>query len=290
MENIVISIAAPKGGVAKTTTAVNVAAGLALKKKKTLIIDADPSGYSSSAFGFNEEKIFGTTLDIYRHTQNVDDVIHKTQIPYLEMIPFERMDHNDEAVFNSLSHDKFVFNNAIKKIKNLYDYIIIDCPPVLYGSTVNSLIASDYLVIPVKASKFSLDSVSKIQKLVEDINKKENPNLKIDGLILTMYEQNTKASFHIKKELFIQYPNLMFKTTIPKNTSVAESTFYNKPVILFDANASASKAYLNFVDELIDKHETFNLMKLSGFDLDDFNDDSKETDSLDKEKNPISLF
>ncbi len=278
MENIVISVAAPKGGVGKTTTAVNLTVGLALKKKKTLIIDVDPSGYCSSAFGYDEQKIFGNIIDLYKHTKNVHEVIHKTELSYLEIIPFERIGYEDEVIFNKLTLDKSILRLAIEEVKPNYDYIVLDCPPILYGTTVNSLIASDYLIIPIKSSKFSLEAVQKMMTFVKEIRKSENPNLIVDGLLLTMYELNTKASFQIKKELYRLYPNQMFKTAIPKNTSVAESTFYNKPILLFDANASASKAYANFVDELIDKHETSNLMSISGFKNGDFLDDDSNSE------------
>lgn len=276
MKHRVISIAAPKGGVGKTTTAVNLAVGLAIKNKKTLLVDVDPGGYCSSAFGYCDDKIFGNFIDLYKKTKKVNDVIHKTELAYLEIIPSKKINYEEEVLFNKLMIEKNVLSMAILEVKKQYDYIILDCSPYLYGSTINSLMASDYLVIPVKSSKFSLEAVSKMINFVDEIKKSENPGLKIDGLLLTMHEQNTKAAFKIKKELYSKYPNLMFKTTIPKNTSVAESTFFNLPVILYDQNAIASKAYLNFVDELIEKHETNSLMMLSGFDPHHFLDDQAE--------------
>lgn len=270
MENLVISVAAPKGGVGKTTTAVNLAVGLAKKNKKTLLIDVDPSGYCSSAFGYDEEKIFGNVIDLYKHSKTVSEVIHKTELPHLEIIPFEKIDYQEEVIFNNLTKDRSVLKSAIMEIKKDYDYVVLDCPPFLYGSTVNSLVVSDYLIIPVKSSKFSLEAVEKMMNFVGEIRKTENPDLKVDGLLLTMHEVNTKVSFRIKKELYKLYPNLMFKTAIPKNTSVAESTFFNQPILIFDENAIASKAYLKFVDEVIEKHETHSLMKMSGFQNEDF--------------------
>lgn len=278
MKHHVISIVAPKGGVGKTTTAVNLAVGLALKNKKTLLIDVDPSGYCSSAFGYDDEKIFGNVIDLYKHSKSVHEVIHKTELTHLEIIPSERIGYEEEVIFNKLTIDKNVLRMAISEIRDQYDYIIMDCPPFLYGSTVNSLIASDYLVIPVKSSKFSLEAVGKMINFVNEIKRSENPNLNIDGLLLTMYEHNTKAAFQIKKELFQKYPNLMFKTTIPKNTSVAESTFYNKPVLLYDKQAIASLAYSCFVDELVEKHETNSLMMLSGFENHHFIEDQADAE------------
>ncbi len=282
MEQIVISVAAPKGGVGKTTTAVNVATGLAFKKKKTLLIDLDPGGYCSSAFGYDENKIFGNIIDLYTKSKKIQEVIHKTDLPYLEIIPSEKIGYADEVNFNNLTTDKMILKTALEEIKSHYDYIVLDCPPFLFGSTINSLIASDYLILPVRSSKFSLEAVNKMIQFVKEINKSENPNLQVDGLLLTMYEINTKASFNIKKELYKLYPNLTFKTAIPKNTSVAESTFYNKPILLFDKTATASKAYLKLVDELIEKHETTNLMKLSGFNNIDFSEEesSEQTYSV----------
>jgi chromosome partitioning protein len=273
MNHIVISVAAPKGGVGKTTTAVNVAVGLALNNKKTLLVDMDPSGYCSSAFGYNEDKIFGKVIDLYKNSKTVHEVIHKTELTHLDLIPFEKIDYENEVLFNGLAANKKVLKVAIDEAKKNYDYIILDCPPFLYGPTINSLLVSDSLIMPVKSSKFSLEAANKMMDFIKDLRKAENKNLKIDGLLLTMYESNTKAAFQVKKELFRLYPNLMFKTAIPKNTSVSESTFYNKPALLFNKNASASKAYLKLVDEIIEKHETSNLMKLSGFDHSDFIDE-----------------
>ncbi len=155
-----------------------------LKKKKTLLIDVDPSGYCSSAFGYDENKIFGNIIDLYKRSKKIQDVIHKTDLAYLEIIPSEKIGYEDEVVFNNLTTDRKVLKMALEEIKLHYDYIVLDCPPFLYGSTVNSLVASDYLIMPVKSSKFSLEAVNKMIQFVGEINKSENPNLKVDGLII----------------------------------------------------------------------------------------------------------
>ncbi|MBW2998035.1 ParA family protein, partial [Candidatus Woesearchaeota archaeon] len=206
-------------------------------------------------------------------SKKIHDVIHKTELTHLDLVPFEKVNYENEVLFNNLTSNKRVLKTAIDEAKLEYDYVIIDCPPFLHGTTINSLIASDYLIMPVKSSKFSLEAAHKMMDFVKEIRESENKKLRVDGLLLTMYESNTKAAFQTKKELFKSYPNLMFKTSIPKNTSIAESTFYNKPALLFNKNASASKAYFKLVDEIIEKHETSNLMKLSGFEHSDFLDE-----------------
>ena len=283
MKNFVLSIAAPKGGVGKTTSAVNIAIALSLKNKRTLLIDADPSGYASSAFGFNKENVFGGLIDLYRGTKTVNEVIHKTEISLLEIIPSIKINYDEEVEFNNISSDKSILKNAINDIKKYYDYIILDCPPVLYGSTINSLIASDYLIIPVKSSKFSLEAVDKMIEFVNEIKKSENQKLKVDGLLLTMYERNTKAAFIIKKGLYNSYPNLMLRTSIPKNTEVAEATFYNKPILQFNPAARASIAYLDLVEELMERHETSHLMEVTGFLHNDFFEEEYHNQNINSE-------
>lgn len=266
MRHIVISIASPKGGVGKTTTAVNIAFGFALRKKKTLLIDLDPCGFCSSALGFEKDKILGNVLDLISGNLNVNEVIHKTELPYLEIIPFEKDGLQDEVEFNNLSMNSSILREKLEGVKEQFDYIILDCPPALLGPTTIALIASDYVIIPVKSSKFSLDAVNKIMEYIKQIQEGANRNLQIDGILLTMYEKNTKAAFQFKKEIFAKYPNLVFKTSVPKNTMASESTFYNKPVIQYNPNAISAIAYSRFVDELIQKHEVSSLMKISGME------------------------
>jgi chromosome partitioning protein len=272
MTEFTISVATPKGGVGKTTTAVNLAVALGMKYKRVLLIDADPSGYCSTSLGFSEDTIRGDLRDVLDLSKPIDDVIHKTEQPYLEFIPFRKMTCREEMSFQKLNFDELLFQRILKSKQHYYDYIIIDCPPVLSGMTRNALVASDSVIIPVNAAKYALDAIEKMIEFVNDIQSSANEKLKVEGILLTMHETNTKASFNIKKVLFAKYPNLTFKTSIPKNIQIAETTFYGKPILLHNRDAKSSTAYLKLVNEVIDKHETSMLMSISGFDHVDFID------------------
>ncbi len=249
----IISIAVPKGGVGKTTTAVNLAASLSIAEKKTLLLDVDNAGACSIALGYTPEKIRGDIFNVFSFTKSLEQVIHKTDIPNLDFIPSRIESYENEERMGRLSENKTLLRTLLKIEIYSYDYIIIDCPPYLHGMTTNALLASDSVLLPTKAGRFSLHAVNKILNHVQWIRTLGNRGLQIEGILLTMDEPNTKVSIMALKELKNLYPNYLLNTTIPKNTTITEASFNGKPAILYNAMAKGSQAYLHLAQEIINR-------------------------------------
>ncbi|HEY7750800.1 MAG TPA: ParA family protein [Ignavibacteriaceae bacterium] len=255
----IIAIAIPKGGVGKTTTAINLSIAFALSEKKTLLIDLDPSGSCASGLGFNSNGIKEDIFNVLQFSASLQQVIQKTEVPFLDFIPIKQLAFNDEVRLGKISSNEQLLSNILRPEAFAYDHIVIDCPPYLIGTTNAALIAADSVIVPIAPGQFSLNAVKKIIEHLKTIKRIYNPQLKVEGILLTMYEFSTKVSFSTKKELFRKYPNLIFNTAIPKNVTVGEATLNNKPVIIYDRNARASQAYIKLAEEIMRNREVFYL-------------------------------
>lgn len=251
----IISICLPKGGVGKTTTAVNLAASLAVAEKKTLLIDADPFGACAMSLGFAPELIKSGIAEVFSFTHSLDHAIHKTELEYLDFVPSNVNTIQRDEKFTKISENRVVLKNALKGAVGHYEYIIIDCPPIMRGIVANALTASTSVIMPVRSGHFSLEAISKLFKYVEYIKEIANPVLYIEGIVMTMFETNTKVTEISERELKLRYNKYLFKTYIPRNNIVTESTFYGKPAILYNVNANVSMAYLELAYELINKYQ-----------------------------------
>lgn len=245
----------PKGGVGKTTTAVNVAASLAVAEKKTLLIDADPFGASAMSLGFTPEKIRAGMAEVFSFTHSLEHATHKTELEYLDFVPSNINTIQRDERFSKVSENRVVLKNSLKLAAEQYEYIIIDCPPIMRGIVANALTASTSVMMPVRCGHFSLEAISKLFKYVEYIKEIANPTLYIEGIVMTMYEQNTKVTEISERELKLRYNKFLFKTYIPRNHIITESTFYGKPAILYNVNANVSMAYLELAYEIINKYQ-----------------------------------
>ncbi|MGA2669188.1 MAG: ParA family protein [Ignavibacteria bacterium] len=251
----IISICLPKGGVGKTTTAVNLAASLAVAEKQTMLIDVDPFGASAMALGFTPEKIKAGISEVFSFTHSLDHAIHKTELEYLDFVPSNVNSIQRDDRFSKIAENRVVLKNALRGFTQQYEYIIIDCPPLMRGIVSNALTASTSVLVPIRCGHFALEAIAKLFKYVEYIKEIANPELYIEGIVMTMYESNTKVTEISERELKLRYNKYLFKTTIPRNHLLTESTFYGKPVILYNVNSNVSMAYLELAYELINKNK-----------------------------------
>jgi len=269
----IIAVAMPKGGVAKTTSAVNLSIALANRKKRTLLIDADPSNQCAIAFGLPDDPEIGTLFDVISYVRTCDEAINTTENPYFDILPFKNISYEEQQLLYEFSNDTKLFQHQLLPYIKTYDYVIIDCPPSLVGMTENVLNIADSVLIPIKSSRFSIEPLPKFINRIEAISKNGNPNLHIEGIFLVMHEVNTRASFTAKKKLYQLYPNEMLTTAIPKNIAAEEASFLNDPVIIVAPNAKSSKAYEQLADEIIERNHSFQNDTFQSFSDTDYLDE-----------------
>ncbi len=250
-----IAIALPKGGVGKTTTAVNLAAGLAIAGKKTLLIDFDPSGTCTDSVGYRQEDLKGDIFQVFSFTKSIESVIHKTELLNLDFIPCQVVTGEIEERVARLTRNIYLFNNILNSEAMVpYEYIILDCPPYLSGLTTIALTAVNSVIMPIRAGQFSIMALLKMSKHIDWVREKINRELKIEGILYTMYEQNTKIWDLTDKVINKYFENHRLKTKIPKNISLSIAEFYRKPSVIHNANCRGSLAYFALVKEIIEKN------------------------------------
>ena len=254
----VISIAIPKGGEGKTTTAVNLAASLAAAEKKTLLIDADTLGASGISLGYTADQVKSGLYDVFNYTHSLNRVIYKTELTYLDFIPSNISTVQMEERLLRLSENRTIIRIALRDVEKNYDYVIIDCPPTLRGITTNALCASNSVIVPMRASHFSLDAVMRLMRYLKWIREVANPKIYVEGILLTMFEPNTKISEIAGRELRARYSKFLFRIVIPKNSTLAEAAFYGRPVLLYNINSKGAQAYFELATEIISREQAFN--------------------------------
>ena len=251
----VITIAIPKGGVGKTTTAVNLSASLAVLEKRVLLIDADPFGACSMSLGFTPEKTKGGLYEVFNFIHSMSQVIHRTELAFLDFVPANVPTTQAEERIMRLSENRTLLKNILRSIAPHYDYIIIDTPPFLRGLTTNALTCADSVLVPIKSGHFSLEGIDKLFKYFEWVREAANRSLAVEGILQTMYEPHLKVTEITDRELQIRYRKHVLRTIIPKNTHLTEASFYGKPSILFNATSKGTLAYLELAREVIERSQ-----------------------------------
>ena len=251
----IIAIANQKGGVGKTTTAINLAASLAVLEHKTLLIDADPQANSTSGVGFDPKEIEGSIYECIIDNVNPKDIIKETETPNLFLLPAHIDLVGAEIEIINLPQREKMMSNALAGIKDEYDYIIIDCSPSLGLITVNALTASDSVIIPVQCQYFALEGLGKLLNTIKIVQSRFNPELDIEGILLTMFDSRTRISKQVVSEVKTHFQSMVFDTIINVNTRLSEAPSFGQTAIMHDATSIGAINYLNLAREILKNNE-----------------------------------
>ena len=260
MRKKILSVINQKGGVGKTTTVINLAAGLSMKNKKILVIDLDPQGNATTGLGLsNTNNSDQTIYSVLNGTKNIFDVIHKTKFENLDLITSNVDLSGLEVETAGDSRRAFILKEQIMAYLNdssgIYSHILIDCPPSLSLLTIMALVGSDSLLVPLQTEFFALEGLTQLMKTIERIKNNLNQELSIRGILLTMYDKRNKLSGEVEKEARDYFKEKVYKTIVPRNVRLSEAPSYGMPVLFYDKSCPGSKSYFSFTDEFINQEK-----------------------------------
>jgi chromosome partitioning protein len=254
-----ICIANQKGGVGKTTTAVNLSAALAVSQKKILLVDCDPQGNTTTGVGINKKALTKTLYHGMIGEASAEKLIQDSGIDFLKVIPARVELIGFEVEMLSSANRETILKEFLSGLTGDYDYIILDCPPSLSLLTVNAMTAADSLIIPLQCEFYALEGLSQLLETMKRIKRGLNPHLKLGGILLTMFDKRTNLSAQVADEARKHFKDLVFKTIIPRNIRLGEAPSFGKPILLYDAVSSGAVSYMNLAKEIIDQHSAVDL-------------------------------
>ena len=250
----IIAVANQKGGVGKTTTSVNLAAGLAVEEKRVLLVDADPQGNATSGSGIPRAQNRKTLYNSMILGDKIQNTVMPTELPMFWVVPADKNLAGAEVELVDTENREYILKDILNSIRDDYDYIIIDCPPSLGLLTMNGLTAADSLLVPIQCEYYALEGVTELFDTLARLRRGLNPQLVIEGLLLTMYDERTNLSAAVAKDLRDFYGKQVLETVIPRNVRLAEAPSYGKPIILYDIRSRGAESYIQLAKEIL-RHE-----------------------------------
>lgn len=251
----VIAVFNQKGGVGKTTSNVNISAGLAEQGYKVLTIDIDPQGNTTSGLGVQKNELEKTIYDVLLGEMNMDDIKTKTPMKNLELIPSNMDLAGAEIELLDIKEREYLLKNAINETRKNYDYIFIDCPPAVNILTLNALTAADSVIVPIQCEYYALEGLTHLISTIKLVQKKLNPNLYIDGIIFTMYDARTNLSLQVVEEVKKYFSKEIYTTLIPRNVRLGEAPSHGLPIMIYDEKSKGSESYRMLVEEILERKE-----------------------------------
>ena len=250
----IIAIVNQKGGVGKTTTAVNLAAGVGLAGKKVMLVDADPQGNSTSGFGINKKQVKTTSYELLIGTGKLENAVVKTEFKNVDVVPSSMDLAAAEVDLIEIEHREAQLKMALAAAREKYDYIFIDCPPSLGLITINALNASDTVLVPIQCEYFALEGLSQLMASVRQLKRLYNPTLEIEGIVLTMYDGRLNLTGQVVAEIKKYFANKLYKTVIPRAVRLSEAPSYGMPIQYYDKRSKGSEAYTDLAKEFLKKN------------------------------------
>ena len=251
----VVAVANQKGGVGKTTTAINLGASLAILERKVLIVDVDPQANATSGVGLPPEELEGSVYNVLINGLDVNEVVYETETPNLHIVPSSiQLVGAEVELINRFRREDVLRNTVVEPLRSKYDYILIDCLPSLGLLTVNALTAADSVIVPVQCEYFALEGLNKLQNTIQLVQQQLNPKLQIEGILLSMYDQRLRLANMVVEQVRESYGDIAFKTIIHRNARISEAPNMHLPVVMINAGSRGAQNFLTLAEEFLVKN------------------------------------